>query len=474
MFASCGDEFLSKFPNTQVSEGNFYQTEDQMELAVNDCYRQLNRIYGESGICELYGELYSDNVWMQYYASSDPFLDNISRYIQQENNGYILDAWNMCYNAVYVCNNIIDKLERNDVEYSDGSVKNRLIGEVKAIRALIYFNMVRAWGAIPLPVTPITPEESYDYLREDPALVYQQIIDDLAFARDNLPEAYSGEMVGKVTKYAAMGILGKVYLTLGDKASAATELKGIIDSGRYSLDANGDGVINPDDYEYLFAPETKNCKESLLECQYLAGVSNPNSPHQTAFMPFMWSFHLPGQTETFRGHGHCTPTKDLIAEFEPTDSIRKNVTVVEGYVDLESGNWEDYPFTMKFYDPNWRNPGNNFKVLRYADVLLMYAEAVGESQGVPYLNQVRARAGLAGYGESGYPSEYSTFDLAIEHERRVELAMEFHRMFDLVRTNRAIAVINAQGNNLTEERLQFPIPVNAIDINPGLTQNPGY
>ena len=229
---SCGDEFLSKFPNTQVSEGNFYQTEDQMELAVNDCYRQLNRIYGESGICELYGELYSDNVWMQYYASSDPFLDNISRYIQQENNGYILDAWNMCYNAVYVCNNIIDKLERNDVEYSDGIVKNRLIGEAKAIRALIYFNMVRAWGAIPLPLTPISPEESYDYLREDPALVYQQIIDDLAFARDNLPEAYSGEMVGKVTKFAAMGILGKVYLTLGDKVSAATELKGIIDSGR--------------------------------------------------------------------------------------------------------------------------------------------------------------------------------------------------------------------------------------------------
>ena len=129
---------------------------------------------------------------------------------------------------------------------------------------------------------------------------------------------------------------------------------------------------------------------------------------------------------------------------------------------------------MKFYDPNWRNPGNNFKILRYADVLLMYAEAVGEDEGKKYLNQVRARAGLVGYGDADYPKEYNTFDKALEHERRVELAMEFHRFFDLVRTNRAMEVINSKGFNLTKDKLLFPIPVNAIDINPGLLQNPGY
>lgn len=471
---SCGDDFLSKFPNTQVSEGNFYKTEDQLSTAVNDCYRQLNRLYEESSICELYGELYSDNTWMQYFASSDPFLDNISKYIQEDNNGYILDAWNNCYNGIYICNNVLYWLENSEAVYKNEQTKNQFMGEVLTIRALFYFNMVRAWGAIPMPLMPVSPEESYAYLREDPSKVYEQIIKDLTIAKEGLPGSYPKAQVGKITKYAVMALLGKVYLTLGDKAKAAVELKAVIDCGQYSLDANEDGGINGTDYEHLFAPATKNCKESLLECQFLAGVSNPNGTHQTAYTPFYWSFHLPGQTETFRGHGHCTPTKDLIAEFEPTDTIRKNITVVEGYVDLESGKWEDYPFTMKFYDPNWRNPGNNFKILRYADVLLMYAEAVGENAGKVYLNQVRSRAGLPGYGEVGYPKEYGTFDLALEHERRVELAMEFHRFFDLVRTNRAIEVINSKGFNLTAERLLFPIPVTEIDINPGLSQNPGY
>lgn len=474
LMTSCGDDFLSKFPNTQVSEGNFYKTEDQLSAAVNDCYRQLNRLYEESSICELYGELYSDNTWMQYFASSDPFLDNISRYIQEDNNGYILDAWNACYNGIFICNNVLYWLENSEAVYKEEKTKKQFIGEVRTIRALFYFNMVRAWGAIPMPLAPISPEESYNYLREDPSKVYEQIITDLTMAKEYLPESYSKTHVGKVTKYAAIALLGKVYLTLGDKTKAAVELKSVIDSGLYSLDTNEDGLVDGTDYEYLFAPTTKNCKESLLECQFLAGVSNPNSTHQTAHMPFLWSFHLPGQTETFRGHGHCTPTKDLIAEFEPTDTIRKNVTVVEGFVDLESGKWEDYPFTMKFYDPNWRNPGNNFKILRYADVLLMYAEAVGEDEGKKYLNQVRARAGLVGYGDADYPKEYNTFDKALEHERRVELAMEFHRFFDLVRTNRAMEVINSKGFNLTKDKLLFPIPVNAIDINPGLLQNPGY
>ena len=474
LVTSCGDDFLSKFPNTQVSEGNFYKTEDQLSAAVNDCYRQLNRLYEESSICELYGELYSDNTWMQYFASSDPFLDNISRYIQEDNNGYILDAWIACYNGIFICNNVLYWLENSEAVYKEEKTKKQFIGEVRTIRALFYFNMVRAWGAIPMPLAPISPEESYNYLREDPSKVYEQIITDLTMAKEYLPESYSKTHVGKVTKYAAMALLGKVYLTLGDKTKAAIELKSVIDSGLYSLDTNEDGLVDGTDYECLFAPTTKNCKESLLECQFLAGVSNPNSTHQTAYMPFLWSFHLPGQTETFRGHGHCTPTKDLIAEFEPTDTIRKNVTVVEGFVDLESGKWEDYPFTMKFYDPNWRNPGNNFKILRYADVLLMYAEAVGEDEGKKYLNQVRARAGLVGYGDADYPKEYNTFNKALEHERRVELAMEFHRFFDLVRTNRAMEVINSKGFNLTKDKLLFPIPVNAIDINPGLLQNPGY
>lgn len=139
LVTSCGDDFLSKFPNTQVSEGNFYKTEDQLSAAVNDCYRQLNRLYEESSICELYGELYSDNTWMQYFASSDPFLDNISRYIQEDNNGYILDAWNACYNGIFICNNVLYWLENSEAVYKEEKTKKQFIGEVRTIRALFYF-----------------------------------------------------------------------------------------------------------------------------------------------------------------------------------------------------------------------------------------------------------------------------------------------------------------------------------------------
>jgi hypothetical protein len=253
-------------------------------------------------------------------------------------------------------------------------------------------------------------------------------------------------------------------------------LKAIIDSNKYSLDANADGTINPNDYTYLFAPSTKNCKESILECQFLAGVNNPNSAHQHAYSPFLWSFHLPGSTSTYRGLGMNTPTQDLYDEFEDTDTVRRNLSVQLGFIDQDNGRWEDYPYTIKFADPvNWQYSGSNFKALRYADILLLYAEVLGAAEGAAYLNQVRLRAGLPGWGEQGYPSDkYPTFDLALEHERRVELAMEYHRFFDLVRTGRAIAVINSKGFALTQEKLLFPIPVEAIDVNPGLTQNPGY
>src|SRR5690606_33932392 len=249
------------------------------------------------------------------------------------------------------------------------------------------------------------------------------------------------------------------------------ELKEIIDSGRFSLDANGDGTVNAADYEHLFQPGTKNSRASILEIQYLAGENAVNSNHQTQYMPFHWAFHLPGMNETFRGTGMNTPTQDLINEFEPNDTIRKRVSVYPGYVNLDTDQFIDYPFTMKFYDPNWRYPGQNFEIIRYADILLMYSEVTNDPT---YLNMVRARVGLPGFGEPGYPEQYSTLELALEHERRVELCFEFHRFFDLVRTGRAVEVMGAKGVDINQNKLLFPIPLRAIDVNPDLTQNVGY
>src|SRR5690606_6528531 len=139
-----------------------------------------------------------------------------------------------------------------------------------------------------------------------------------------------------------------------------------------------------------------------------------------------------------------------------------------GYIDVASGEFIYFPFTMKFFDPNWANPGQNVEIIRYADILLMYSEVTNDPQ---YRNQVRARAGLPLYRMAGYPSEkYPTLSLAIEHERRIELCFEFHRFFDLVRTHRALDLIPEISNT----DLLFPIPQYSIDVNPRLTQNPGY
>lgn len=468
---SCNEDVLDLYPKTAITEGNFYQTEDQLILTVNDVYRQMVRIYNAGGIPDLYGELRSDNTYIEFTGGSTTFAEDISEFRIATNNGKIEDAWQTCYNAIFICNNAISRLEKTEIEFSDAGLKTRLIAEAKLIRSLIFFNMVRAWGDIPLPLKPVTPAESYDYLRADSEVVYQQIIDDLLTCKNDLPERYSGNDVGRVTRYGATALLAKVYLTRGDEENAAAALKEIIDSGLYSLDANADGVVNEDDYTYIFQPGTKNSKASLLEVQYLAGENAVNSNHQFEYAPYHWAFHLPGMTETFRGNGMNTPTEDLINEFEADDVIRKGVSVYPGYVNLDTDQFVKYPFTMKFFDPNWRYEGQNFEIIRYADILLMYTEVTGDPQ---YLNMVRARVGLPGYGEAGYPAEYNTLEKALEHERRIELCFEYHRFFDLVRTGRAVEVMAAKGYDIDQDALLFPIPLRAIDVNPKLKQNNGY
>jgi starch-binding outer membrane protein, SusD/RagB family len=465
---SCSQDQLNLYPETRLTQGNFYKTESQLVQAVDDVYRQMNRVYDARGVVDLYSELYSDNAYIEFTGGSTTFEEDIMNYRIQTNNGRIQTAWEICYNALYVCNNVIEQLQTTEVKFSQPELKSRLIAEATFVRSLIYFNMVRIWGGVPMPLKVVTAAESYEYVRESEATIYQQIIKDLIQSKGNLPAAYTGSDIGRITKYAATAVLAKVYLTQGDKANAAKELKEIIDSNQYSLDANRDGKVNRDDYIHLFQPATKNSKSSILELQFLAGQNAVNSNYQQMYTPYHWAFHLPGLKETFRGEGMNTPTQDLIKEFETADSTRKNISVYPGYVNLETGQFITYPFTMKFYDPNWRYAGQNFEIIRYADILLMYAEVTGDPA---YLNQVRARVGLPGYGEPGYPTQYNTLAKALEHERRVELSFEFHRFFDLVRTGRAVEVLKAKGHAITDKKLRFPIPQNAIDVNPKLTQN---
>lgn len=461
------NKYLDLYPENSLSEGVFYKNEDQLVMATNDVYRQLSLLYDAQTIVDYYGELQSDNAYIYMSSGSAGAYNFIPNFELRPD----LISWDSYYNGIFICNNIIEILENTTVAI-EPDLRTRLIAEATLVRSLFYFNMVRVWGGVPLITKKITIEESFTYLREDPDKIYEQIISDLIFAKNNLPETYAGDDAGRVTRYGAAAILAKIYLTRGDKVAAKNELEFIINSNRFSLDANDDGTANMDDFRHLFAAKTKNCKESVLEAQYMSGVNAFNSQHQHAYTPFHTAFHLPGYTLTRRGEGRLTPTDDIIAEFENGDQ-RLGATIEMGFIMLSTGEFIDYPYTNKFFDPDIEYSGQNFEIIRYADILLMYAEITGDAT---YLNMVRQRAGMPLFGSSEYPlGLYPTLELAIEHERRVELAFEFHRFFDLVRTGRAIEIMQAKGySKINSDRLLWPIPQDAIDVNPGLIQNPGY
>ena len=473
-FTSCDEDHLNLSPLTNLSEGNFYNTQEELQQAVDDVYRQLGLLYNGGSLVDLYGELYSDNTEIVYQttgAVSAFGSEDIDSYTIRSANPQIENAWDNTYNSIFITNNVIYRVENTNLDINVNLV-NRWLAEAKVVRSLAYFNLVRVFGDVPLVLTPISSEAAYDYLRVNKDNIYQQIITDLNFAKSHLPDNYTGNNVGRVTRYAAAAILAKIYLTQGNNSAAQTELELIINSNQYSLDANRDGVIDSNDFNYIFHPNTKNSASSILEAQYRAGANAFNSNHQSRYMPFSHAFNLAGVPgSTFRGEGLNMPSYELADEFEEGDP-RIEVSIVPGYAAAGTGDFVEHPLTFKFFDPNWSNPGSNFTIIRYADILLMYSEVTGDPQ---YLNRVRARVGLPLYGSDEYPSDlYPTLDLAIEHERRVELTHEMHRMFDLVRTNRAVVVLQSKGFNFTEQNMLFPIPQNAIDVNPALTQNPGY
>lgn len=467
---ACNKKELDLYPLTSLTEGNSYNTETQLTQAVNDVYRQMRIIYNAQQIADLFGELRSDNTYIKIAAAGGTNQVDIKNFAIRTDNPLIATAWANCYNAIFICNNAIAQLEKTTVAFQQPEVKERLKAEATFVRSLIYFNMVRVWGDVPLVLDVITPEQSYGFLRESKDVVYKQITADLNYCKNILPARYTGTNIGRITKYGATGVLAKVYLTQGDKTNAEKELREIINSGLFSLDANGNGTINTDDYLFNFQANTKNSRESVLEVQYLAGVNAANSNHQEAFAPWHFAFHLPGSNENLLGLGYNTPTEDIFNEFESGDP-RKAASVNRGFINLTTSQFVDYPWTPKFYDPTWRNPGQNFEIIRYADVLLMLAEITNEPA---MLNMVRARVGLPAFGQAGYPGQYNTLAKAIEHERRVELSFEFHRFFDLVRTGRAIEVMQPKGYKINQNNILFPIPLNTIDVNPKITQNPGY
>jgi starch-binding outer membrane protein, SusD/RagB family len=451
----CGEDFLERAPISNMNEVDFYKSEKDLSTAMWSAYNSLYKLYGPESLPSFFGELMSDNAYSDNTAGTVQDYESFENHTMNPNNGLVLGYWNNYYTALFVVNNIIDKSSAVDFANRDA-----LIAEARFLRALFYFDMVRAWGDIPLVTSPVGIADAYKQGRTPSADVYSQIIEDLNFAVAKLPVKTSQRFAGAASQEAANALLGKVYLTMGNKSKAAETLLKVY--GKFSLVPYAD----------LWNKTKKNGAESIFEIQYKGGKSNPYSLYWAMFSP------LDNRIVTAWGGGMNQVTTDLWNAYEAGDP-RRDISIQDGYK-TAAGVKVEVKFPIKWKDATAELDGlreasdNNFIVLRYADVLLMLTEATGDAK---YMNEVRTRVGLPLYGTAGYPSKYNSVDLACEHERQVELALEFHRWFDLKRTGRAIAVIKNSSKNVTIDanHLVLPIPLEVITQNPGvITQNEAY
>ncbi|GAB2787288.1 RagB/SusD family nutrient uptake outer membrane protein [Rhabdobacter roseus] len=461
----CRQGFLDLAPISQTNNVNFYRNADDMLNAVNAAYAslQFNGLYNQ-GLYAV-GEVRSDNTEI-LDAQSGIDITQIDAFTTLTINGLVSSIWNDHYRGILACNTVIDRIAPVEMNQT---LKERYVAEVTFLRALMYFNLVRIFGDVPLVLKETSDvTEGYSYGRNPAAEVYQQIEQDLLAAEQKLPASYAGVEIGRATSGAAKGLLAKVYLTQKKWDLAAAKTKEVLDAGQYDLLTN---------YADIYRINNKNNRESLFEVQYKKGGYGLGSPFNNRFAPRLSGVVV---TTIGAGGGHNHPTAEMIAAYEPEDK-RKEPSLALGYTSGSS--FVAIPYVKKYLDPApfaASDADNNWPVLRYADVLLMRAEALNEVGYTPngeaftLLNRIRTRAGLAPKTSAELPTQ-AAFRLAVENERRFELAFENHRWFDLVRTGRALEVMNSKGFNIQAHQLVLPVPQNQIDINPDrIKQNPGY
>jgi hypothetical protein len=470
---SCGSDFLDLKPKTELAADAYYQTAEHFDAALNGAYSTLQEgdLYGNWYVLS---EVPSDNTRNQLSGSVTD-QDEFDKFYIRTTNPYIANFWNASYKGINRVNTVLGRIDNVSI---DKTLSDRYKREGKFLRALMYFNLVRVFGDVPLVLREISITDSYDLLREPKERVYEQIISDLKEA-EALPASYDDDAnIGRATAGAAKALLGKVYLTLNNYPDAEAKLAEVAGSTHYALLENAPGSLNRDGYAALFIAGNHNHRESVFEVQFKKGGFGEGSSFANNFAPENSGTNVVPSGAT---GGNNIPEMDLYDAYE-ADDLRRDISMSLGYNDARKDNaWVDSRFVSKFMDVPYQSNdnNNNFPVIRYADVLLMYAEALNRNgktaQACEYLNRVRRR-GFGYQTTETSPVDVQTSDrdaflLAVEHERRVELAFEGHRWFDLVRTGRAVEVMSAKGFKLNPSNITCPIPQKQIDVNPKLTQN---
>jgi hypothetical protein len=524
LMVGCTSDWLEVPVNSQLTIENFYKTQADAEMAVTAAYSvlKLSAFNGETaengtlhGINGYFGvgEICSDNAEKGGENRNNGIeLAELSEFIPKTENGICFQIWRDAYLGIYRCNVALEKIPTINFSINDPAgydLKERYIAEVKFIRAYLYFFITQVYGDVPLVIAPLTPSD-YTMGRTPKALVYQQIEKDLMEAIPALPKKseYSVEQMGRVTKGAAQALLAKTYLFQEKWSDARKMAKAVMEDGSYNLNTP---------YSKIFTIAGENCPESVFEIQYReAGDGSWHSMNDGNTLAIYTGSRDPRWPLKDGGWGFMLPTQNLVDEFE-ADDPRLDLTVVFNGEDDPWGlgvklytDWADDPAAANKTNPtgyicqkylcapdrlpnNWSDAPNNVALIRFSDVVLFYAEASyylgDENEARRAVNMVRERARKEAKDPTTALPDVTASGTsllnAIWHERRVELALEGHRFFDLVRQKRAAEVINAYyatnpvltlNNPFTKGVNEvFPIPQSQIDISNGnLTQNPGY
>ncbi len=475
---ACSEDFLNRDPKGNLTAETFFENEQHAIWATNAIYANF-RSWEYCGLPYLGAtDIVSDDADKGSTETDGPYLKEVDDFQFDATNQTFSNIWKGHYQTIARANIAINRIPDIDMK---AELKERLIGEAKFLRAFNYFRLVQWFGDIPLVLTQLADDQYFSQKRHAKTEIYAQIEKDLLDAISALPERskYKSEDLGRATKGAAKGILAKLYMLdkKYDKALALCEE--IIKSGEYSLLPN---------YNQIFTQAGENGAESMFE---IGAVALQASVVGSGATPYNMVQGVRGVPNL--GWGFNRPSDDLIANYEAGDPRRQATIIYVGEV-LPDGSTivQDNPEILdeRFNQKAWvgSHPGlqdngpGNIRLLRYADIILLAAEAANElgnaSKALEYVNMTRKRA----RGTNNFIlkdltiTDKDALRTAIRRERRSELAMEQHRWFDLQRWGIQKEVMTKVGKTLvTNKHELFPLPQTEIDLGGGsLGQNQGY
>lgn len=499
---SCSDDLLDQVNTNTVSTGTFWADANDVSLAVNGMYHPITNTFFWGRIVHTGAMLRSD------IFNVRPFGPNTAMSTFQGEAGaarWSTEIWQEPFKTIFRANAILENVNAENVP--DATTRNGFIGQAHFMRGLAYWYLVNLYGNVPIVTRTAQGDEDFFPAQASPSEVWAQIITDFTAAESELPASWSGADLGRPTSGAATAFKGKSYLYQGDWSAAESAFRQVVNSGNYSL-------LPSDRYMENFTEENENNEESVYELQFLGqsafawGVDIPGTGN-------MGNFHIdyaPPAKSPDQSHYINSWVKDL---FEANgETIRRDATLAYDYpgstgyggvpflddftaeLDLAVSEGMEPIYSRKYagmdigvradVDFLGTNVGNNWRIIRYADVLLMLAEAINEqnkpADAEPFVNMVRERAAvstLTGLNQDQMRQ-------AIIDERVLELSGESHRFFDLVRWGLADDYMgetslhgdhpkSLSGGEFQNGKHEYIwIPVSELSANENLVQNPGY